>query len=227
MMRALLLALAALTFGAMQAQAGWYDLMGGGRYQHDADIVRLNDLVEIGGYIEEYREKTGAYPLMGEKDAPVYAYIATPEQQVTISENPGPLYEHFVVHPCGFASVLSRGLGRDIVLPFDPQRRPNGRQNFYAYMAVEDRYFLAVHLYGPQPFAQKIGENWYKVEISNAPRKTPLIWDYATLLAQEGFQAALAEPMHKPGYFADLRARQDEAQMQARCPHGTSPELGQ
>ncbi len=34
--------------------------------QHDFDIVRLNDLAVLSGYIEQYKNLTGKYPFQGE-----------------------------------------------------------------------------------------------------------------------------------------------------------------
>ena len=174
-------------------------------YQHDMDITRLNDLKEIGGYIEEFKAKTGNYPFIGVVDVPLYAQIATKDQEEIIKNSKGPPYEYKTVYAADFIKVLERGLGRKIVMPFDPQQKPSGRQNFYTYMAVKDQYFFAVHLYNEYSFAQKIGDNWYKVEISNKPQPNPLTWDYKALVTNSDFQKAIVEPLTKPGYVEQLR----------------------
>ncbi len=189
------------------SEAGLYDLFGGGSYQHDMDIVRLNDIKEIGGYIEEYKEKTGNYPLMGKVDVPVYANIATKEQQELIKQAKSPPYEHSIVHVNDFIAELEKGLGRKITMPFDLQRMPNGRQNFYTYMVVDTTYYLAVHLYNAYPFTQKINDNWYKLEISNKPDASIPTWNYQGLMQNKQFSKAIAEPMNKPKYIKNLRKK--------------------
>lgn len=175
-------------------------------YQHDMDIVRLNDIKEIGSYIEEYKIKTGKYPLVGAVPVPLYVWISTKEQQETIKNSKPPPYKHAVVSVKALIAELEKELGRKIIMPFDPQRKPSGRQNFYSYLVKGGTYNLAVHLYHAYPFASKIGDNWYKVEVSNNPNLKIPIWDYEVLMQDPRFLTAIAEPMTKPGYVDKLRA---------------------
>jgi hypothetical protein len=46
-------------------------------YQHDADIVRLNDVKLFGRYLQKYYKIKGCYPLQGVSELPVYVYVAT------------------------------------------------------------------------------------------------------------------------------------------------------
>jgi hypothetical protein len=192
-----------IAFAAPAARATDFEAL----YQHDMDIARLNDVRAIGALIEEYKSKTGQYPLMTGKDIPAYAHIATKEQRKVIDAQKGPPYEHVTVPAPDFIALLEKGLGRPVEMPFDPQRAPSGRQHFYSYMVTGDRYFLGVHLYGAQPFAQKIRDKWYKVEISNRGSADPLIWDYEALMADTAYKAAAAKTPHKPGYVEQLRAK--------------------
>ncbi len=187
--------------------AGLYDILGGGAYQRDVDIIRLNDLQEIGGYIEEYKKETGDYPYSAKSNIPVIVNIATKEQQEIFKNAPGPPFQHTKVSAVSFTKELEKGLARKIKMPFDLQRRPNGRQNFYSYMIVEGRYYLAVHLYNEYSFAEKVAENWFKVQISNISQSNVPIWKYEELLTNPHFHEAISQPVSKPDYFKQLREK--------------------
>jgi hypothetical protein len=187
------------------SQSLLYKKMGGEKYQSDVDIIRLNDLKEIGGYLNEYKVKAGKYPFEDRSDVPVYVHIATKEQRsVKMGKSP---YRHIVIPVTDLIAELEKVLKRDILMPFDPQRVPNGRPNFYVYMITKGVYFLGVHLYHPRSFAQKIGSNWYKVEISNRPNLQPLIWSYGDLISNENFKKTIKTPLKKLGYFRELREK--------------------
>jgi hypothetical protein len=179
-----------------------YKGMGGEKYQRDVDILRLNDLKEIGGYLNEYKEKTEKYPFEDKSDVPVYVHIATKEQRSVKMGKPP--YRHIVIPVTDLIAELEKVLKRDVLMPFDPQRKPNGRPNFYVYMITKGTYFLGVHLYHPYSFAQKIRPNWYKVEISNRPNPQLPIWKYKDLISNEDFKTTIKTPLKKPGYFREL-----------------------
>lgn len=44
-------------------------------YQKDADVIRLRHLKYLGGIVEEYKMKTGKYPLQGETKSQNYVFI--------------------------------------------------------------------------------------------------------------------------------------------------------
>ena len=50
--------------------------------QQGFDTVRLNDLAQLSGYTEQYKEVAGKHPFQNETELPYYAYIATEEQVV-------------------------------------------------------------------------------------------------------------------------------------------------
>jgi hypothetical protein len=156
--------------------------------QEFMDVERINDINEIAQYIEEYKEKTGNYPLMGEKDIPVYVYITTEQQQIDANKYGGPPIEHHMVTVDAFTDILAKGLGKQITLPRDPQEMVSGaRPNFYTYMVKEGFYDLSTHLYYPQPFAYKIKDDWHVLAIGNKTNKERKIWAYADIMKKPAF----------------------------------------
>ncbi len=172
-------------------------------YQHDMDIARLQDLQTLGNHIEAYHARTGTYPLTPNDDVPTYVLIATEEQQ---PRGGGPPQPHRNGRVQDLEAELERVLAIDVQMPFDPQRvATSGRPNFYIYMVRRGAYHLAVHVHNPFSFARRIGDHHYKVEISNAPNPALNIMPLQQLLANPDFQAAITEPMHRPGYIEELR----------------------
>lgn len=174
-------------------------------YQHDMDIARLRDLRSLGGMIERYRSRNGAYPLQDGSTIPTIVYIATREQRGSIQG--APPYTHKVVAVRQFIQALREGLGDPVELPFDPQRVAVNRPNFYEYMVVGDTYFLAVHTHEAFGFARKVSAHYCKVEVSNKPIPSRKVWEYRTLMDDECFVAAASRRPHRPGYIERLRTR--------------------
>lgn len=187
----------------------WYMKIGGASesYQHDADIVRLGDLKSLGEQIEEFYTRTGRYPLQGKSDLPNYVHIGTPEQERYIEG--GPPYPHVVTPADEFRQEMVSGLGEGASIPFDPQKVPVNKPNFYIYAIDGGTYNLAVHLHNPYPFARKIGEHYYKLEISNSANPSLKIWTLEALVDNEEFIAAVTTPLMKPGFFEHLREEQN------------------
>lgn len=172
--------------------------------QHDFDIVRLKDVATLSGYIEEYKKITGKYPFEGEVEYPHYVHIATKQQEQYA--NGGPPYKHKRTSAKDFIEELQSKLGKGIEIPFDLQKVPVNKPNFYIYMVVGNVYFLAVHIHHEQPFASKVADYYYKVEVtnnSNANRNGT--WLREKLLANEAYQKAIAAKANKPGYTEELR----------------------
>ena len=175
------------------------------RYQHDIDIARLNDLKVMGAYVEEYRNVKGRYPFEGEYDVPVYVYIATRGQQKYVKG--APPVEHVRVGVKDFIAELEEGLGTSVLLPFDPQKVPVKKPNFYIYMIDSGTFNLAVHLYSEFSFARKVSEHYFKVEVSNSPNTSYGIWPYEDLLKDKDFIAASSEKPAKPDYVEEMRQK--------------------
>ena len=185
-------------------------------YQYRADKVRLEDIRLMGSYIKEFHQKTGKYPLEGKSDKPNYVHLATEEQAKTI--HGGPSYAYVVTALPEFLKELEAGLGRKIVLPFDPQRASSRRPIFYIYMIEENTYYFAVHLYEAFGFAKKaLPQNYYKLEISNETYLNDTDpsyqrwWEYDTLMENREFIAAVSRKINKPRYFQKLRNEQDNS----------------
>ncbi|MEM6812248.1 MAG: hypothetical protein AAF549_07255 [Pseudomonadota bacterium] len=175
-------------------------------YQHDMDIVRLMDLKEIGALIKEYKSKKGVYPFQNKTTGALIVPIATKEQIAKINFGRDPR-KPVVFHYNDFVKTLEDGLERKISLPFDPQRVFSGRQNFYLYEVIDDYYTLAIHLFNEYDFAQEVGKDWYKVEVSSLPNPNLPIWDYDALMNNKSFQNAIAIPLKKEGYVEPFRQK--------------------
>lgn len=173
--------------------------------QHDLDQVRLRDLKILSGLIEDYRDVTGRYPFQGDTDLPHYVRIATREQQKYFGE--GPPYEHKNSTAKQFVSELQAKLG-DIEVPFDLQRVPVNKPNFYIYLVNGDAYFLAVHLHNDFSFSTNISRFYNKVEVTNNEQAVrPGVWLRSALLDHPEYNAALQASAYKPGYTTQLRTR--------------------
>jgi hypothetical protein len=189
------------------SHAGLMDLFKSGTsedLQHDFGIVRLKDIATLSGYIEKYKEITGKYPFEGEVNIPHYVHIATKEQEQYAKG--GPPYEHKKTSVQNFIKELQSKLGNDIQIPFDLQRVPVNKPNFYIYMVISDVYFLAVHVHNDFSFANKIADYYYKVEVTNNPNaKGKGTWLRGELLTNQAYIDATNEKPKKPGYAEELR----------------------
>lgn len=174
--------------------------------QHDFDIVRLQDAATLSGYIEEYKRITGKLPLEGEVEYPHYVHIATKEQEKYAKG--GPPYQHKRSSVKDFIAELQSKLGNEIEIPFDLQKVPVNKPNFYIYMVVGDVYFLAVHVHHDYSFANKVGDYYYKVEVTNNPNANRKgTWLRDELLENGAYIKAVAEKPNKPGYTEQLRVK--------------------
>ncbi len=177
-------------------------------YQHDMDIVRLNDLNVMGELIEEYRKKKGHYPFENKYEYEAYVFITTKGQRKYAQG--GPPYTHAKEPVKNFIAELEKGIGRHIDLPFDPQKVPVLKPNFYIYMVRGSDYFLAIHLYNEFSFTKKVSSHYNKVEITSNPKDLPAAWRYEDLMKNKDFIKASGEKMHKPGYVKAMRGKMYE-----------------
>jgi len=198
-----------LTCASAGVSAGLLDFFKSGTseaLQHDFDIVRLNDLAQLSGYIEQYKEITGKYPFQGQTELPHYVHIATKEQGQYAKG--GPPYSHKRSSSQLFVKELMSKLGLEIEIPFDLQRVPVNKPNFYIYMIRGDIYYLAVHVHHDYSFANKIADYYNKVEVTNSPGpKRKGAWLRSELLAYEPYNNARKALPHKPGYTEELRVK--------------------
>jgi len=201
--------IAALLLGvSVGASAGLLDFFKSGTseaLQHDFDIVRLNDLVQLSGLIEQYKNKAGIYPLEGQTDLQHYVHIATKEQQEYAQG--GPPYKHKRTDVGTFISELQSVLGPNIEIPFDLQRVPVKKPNFYIYMVIGDIYYLAVHVHQDFSFANKLADFYNKVEVTNSPQRRKGLWLREDLIGSEAYVAVTSEELIKPDYVKELRGK--------------------
>ncbi len=182
-------------------------------YQHDADIVRLNDVKLFGSYLQKYYKIAGHYPLQGASELPVYVHLATKEQEQFTKSGPG--HSHTEISLETLIKEMGSVLKEEIIVPFDPQHRPANKPNFYIYMITGDTFYFAVHLHQSYSFTRKVDDYYHKLEISNKPDIGQNILKYDDLLKNKAFTKALEEKMIKPDYFKHVREEQQK-EWQAR-----------
>ncbi|MHC4194437.1 MAG: ankyrin repeat domain-containing protein [Planctomycetota bacterium] len=173
------------------------------KFQKDADVIRLRHLKYYGELLEKYHRITGKYPFQGQKGAPVYVHIAN-DKQIEFTKQ-GPSYPHTVVPFKGFVKEIELVLGKEINEYYDPQYRPDYKPNFYIYMIHHDTYFFAVHVHQPYPFARKVAEHYYKIELSNHPNPQNQAVSLDQLLNSSEFQAELNRTVSKEAFFKERK----------------------
>ncbi len=138
-------------------------------FQHDADIIRLQDLKYWVNLIEEYQQKTGKYPFQGLSKNPILVKVATPLQQADSKGYPPP--PAITRSMTEFVQTLEKGLGREIDEYYDPQYKADVKPNFYIYMVDKDSYYFAIHTNESYPFSRAVIAPYYnKIEVSNIPQ---------------------------------------------------------
>ncbi|MCP3887448.1 MAG: hypothetical protein GY702_01050 [Desulfobulbaceae bacterium] len=177
-------------------------------YQHDADIVRLNDILLFSKYIDEFKSKTGRFPLQGVSDLPNYVNIATADQKQYIKGSPP--NDHVVSELEILIDDLKTVLGNSIETPFDPQKVPVNKPNHYIYMIKGNTFYFAVHLHNSYGFTRNIGKYYNKLEISNTHNPKSGIWNYNVISTNQEFINACSTSLHKLGYFKNLRKSQNQ-----------------
>ncbi len=135
-------------------------------FQHDADVIRLQDLKYWVHLIEEYQQKTGKYPFQGLSDKPIIVKVATPMQQADSKGYPPP--PAITRSMKEFVQTLETGLGREIDEYYDPQYKADVKPNFYIYMVDNNSYYFAIHTNQSYPFSRAVLPPYYnKIEVSN------------------------------------------------------------
>lgn len=174
-------------------------------FQKDADIIRLQHIQYYGGLIEQYKKKTGYYPFQGETELPTYVHVAH-EKQIEFTRG-WPPFSHRYFSFQAFILELESALGFPIDEHYDPQFRPVDKPNFYIYLVRDDTFFFAVHVHQPFSFARKVGENHYKVEITNHPTSRNKAKSPEKLFESAAFRAEVEKTISKPGFFNERAAR--------------------
>ncbi len=174
------------------------------QFNKDMDLTRLKDIKAIGALIEEYKTKTGHYPLSSDSNVPNFIAIVTKKQQKYAQESPKITHKRTNVKT--FIKTLETGLGRKVTLPFDPQLRGIQRPIFYLYVVKGQEYELIAHLYHDYPFARSIKKHYAKLTVSNRSVPALKIWKYNTLMNDPTFAKVVATPLTKPGFIKKMRA---------------------
>ena len=166
-------------------------------FQVDADIYRLKHVKHYSELLQKYNAKTGKYPFQGDSELPTYVFVANDAQKLPDGQNPNP---HKVKSYKEFALELRKAVG-DFEQLFDPQYVANKKPNFYIYMIIEDQFFFAVHVSQDYPFAKKIADGYYKVEVSNKPESGAHLHSTDNLLSNKAFIEAMNKTPRKPSFF--------------------------
>lgn len=212
-------------FLMLSACANWE----GGTYipmQQDFDKIRLAHIFAIDDLVSEFREHTGRYPFQeSDERNPVASIIETDEQRkshrgdvpifITLEtridyNNPPPEPEHVVIKTVAeLENELSEGLGRDIVLPKDPQRVPMNKPSVYLYSYYLGVYEITAFLHNKQDFARRIGPYFYKITLSNASDNSMGIWTAGKLKSEDSLRDFLSSPFNKEGYIRKAEFQAD------------------
>ncbi len=130
-------------------------------YQADADAKRIGDVHMIASLMEEYVEVTGMLPFAEDYDSSDLIHI------VPIGSLDGMQSDRTTGTPFGFSlqnyhptellDALEAGLNRDLTIPVDPQRRPNGAPIVY-YLALlpDGNWAVLAFLRSPHPHAIEV-----------------------------------------------------------------------
>lgn len=191
-------------------------------HQSDADIMRLRHLKYYSNLIEEYKEKTGEYPLQNRTTQPspfteepktglekfsVYVEIANSLQENEAKNyNAAIPFTHHNATNKEFFNELENGLGREIDEYYDPHKEPYwiGRPNFYVYtINPEGDYYFAIHTYTNYSFSYSIKKNYSKVQVSNLPTRENSIQSSDLFSRKDFIEESEKEPK-KADYFYNL-----------------------
>ena len=170
-------------------------------FQHDADTYRARHLGYYVKLIEEFKEKTGRYPLQGDEKRPIWTHVANSWQLK--NTRPGPSYAHVRVPFAEWVRDVEEGLGREIDELYDPQLAPVGRPNFYVYVLSGDQYFMSVYVSESLPFAREEGPKNYKIAVSNICKPDDGHVGPKDLLASKEFSEVTARPLVRDGLLIE------------------------
>ena len=134
----------------------WVLLRESDGFQHDADVVRVEDLLYWTDLIEQYEVKTGRYPFqdkIANDEEIISVRIATKQQQEYFDKN-SPSYQLELDNNARnkftefstkeFVEELERGLGHTFDEHYDIQSVQTGSPIWYNYFVTEEGYLLWV-----------------------------------------------------------------------------------
>ncbi len=173
-------------------------------YQRDADILRLHDLVYIGELIEEYYEQKQRNPLTHDGQKPKVVYILSKEQAATVEHD---YSKSDPIDVSLFINELKEGLGKEIILPIDPQReKVNSKNIFYTYeIRSNGSYILSAFTHHGFMFAKRFSQHNNRVSIGSHALPKESIFLLDQLKKEKYFQEAFSAPPLKPGHLESIR----------------------
>jgi hypothetical protein len=189
--------------------------------QEDFDKIRLDHILIINDIVNEYKEKTGHFPLENYSEKPVYVKIATKEQidndkgrsnvfldlssravDGKIPDQPKSISEVTLKE---FTSVLEKGLQRTIKIPVDPQKVPVNKPSLYYYTYYLGVFDVTAFLHNDFTFARKIGQFYNKITVGCRSYPQSAIWTPNDLMVQEEFRQFFQSKFNKSGYTIKTR----------------------
>lgn len=145
-------------------------------YQADAAKIRINDVHQIALLLESCKERQGFYPFVKElKKPPEDGYVTVP-LAVMLSQpdqdwvhQPFPFSMSVGKHPPqALLFELKQCLGKSVVLPVDPQRRPFYAPNTYIVLFTEDDSFAVISfLYEGTQHTSMLAPHVYTYSVSS------------------------------------------------------------
>ena len=173
-------------------------------YQRDADLFRISHLIHYGELLREYHGKTGHYPFQDGSGSQASITFVTQEQRQYLQFAPEESDTHSMEQ---FRSELSRTLGRDIELKFDPQRVPTTMPLYYLYAIDDGHYFFAFHLYNDFAFTTNRGPGFNHIEITDSGFEHEGFWEYEELIRDLEFRQVASKIPGRAAWFLELEER--------------------
>lgn len=136
------------------------------------DKKRITDIFKIADWIEEYKTISGHYPFETEQEKSGYQF----EIQIGLNHIVNSIaYNGFKPESPRIKEIgqnaleeeLERVLKRNITLPHDPLVHALNHLSFYVYHISNKNYWLAAHLKGNFKHSARLGENYYKFEVTS------------------------------------------------------------
>ena len=213
-----IIALTTIIFLFSFSQVLCFDFEGGTSkaMQEDFDKIRLDHLFIINDIVNEYKEKTGHFPLGNYSEKPVYVIIATKEQiendkgrsrvfldlstRAVDGKIPDQPQSIVKVSLQEFISELETGLECPVEIPVDPQRVPVHKPSLYYYTYYLGVFDVTAFLHNDFSFARNLSEFYNKITVGHRSYPPSGIWTPKELIAQEEFRQFFQSPFNKGGY---------------------------
>ena len=193
----------------------------GGTYkpmQEDFDKRRLDSILIMSNYMEEYKVKVGHYPF--HKDDPDQLPVGVIIQSAMQKDTHGGKVRFFIdlntravdgkvpPKPEGIdvqevqelVEELERGLGRAVRLSTDPQKVPVNKPSVFIYIYYKGVFDITAFIHNEFAFARPLGPFNNKITVGTRSNPSMGIWTPRDLIAQEDFKRFMQSPFNKGGY---------------------------